>query len=222
MNREIGLDLGVIFDLDGVVADTGPAHKGAWNRVAGQYGLNMTDDLFKATFGMQNREIIVRMCQGKMNEDDMCRLSEAKEACYRHIISQGLEPSAGLIELLRDLKFNRFHIGIGSSAPKANVDLVLESLGIRSEFDVCVCAEQVKHKKPNPEVFLLVAREFGVAPNRCVVLEDSVAGIEAAKAANMTVIAITTTRQRKHLYLADRIVDSLLEVNVREFVSLVH
>jgi beta-phosphoglucomutase len=231
---------GVIFDLDGVLVDTGWAHKQSWYDLAEKEGLNMSDEFFYRTFGMRNDQIIPmlmgqsvsteevdRSCRGHLACDSRAgrprhvdRLSDWKEQRYREIIAEKLTLPAGVGELLDDLKGHGFRLAVGSSAPKANLDLCLERVQIKDYFDACVTGEEVTEGKPAPETFLKAAEKIGLSPERCVVVEDAVQGVEAGKVAGMPVVAVTTTRERGALSAADVIVDSLGELAAKDFISL--
>ena len=211
---------GVIFDLDGVLTHTGPAHQQSWQDLAEQYGLSMTDEFFRNTFGMQNYQIIPLLLGREVSPQEIEEISEQKEACYRRIVAAQLQAAPGALPLLDDLRQQEFALAIGSSAPKANVDLALNTLGIQDYFQAVVTGEQVTQGKPAPDTFLLAAQKLGLDPSHCVVVEDAVQGVEAGKAAGMAVIAVTTTRERADLNQADLIVDCLSEVTAQRTVRL--
>ncbi|MBN2314974.1 MAG: HAD family phosphatase [Sedimentisphaerales bacterium] len=224
---------GVIFDLDGVLVDTGWAHKQSWYDLAEKEGLLMTDEFFTSTFGMRNDQIIPmlmeRSCRGYLARDSRAgllrhldHLSDWKEQRYREIIAEKLTLPAGVGELLEDLKKNDFLMAVGSSAPKANLNLCLERVRIKGYFDACVTGEEVVEGKPAPETFLKAAEKLGLSPDCCVVVEDAVQGVEAGKAAGMLVVAVTTTRGRADLSAANIIVDSLGELTAKDFTRLLN
>jgi beta-phosphoglucomutase len=204
---------GIIFDLDGVLVDTGPFHKQSWYELAVNEGFGMSDEVFSDTFGMQNYKIIPLLAGRQLPAEEIERMSEWKERRYRELIADKLELMEGAKALLEDLKNNGFLLAIGSSAPRANLDVVLECCDIRDYFDACVTGEDVRNSKPAPDTFLKAAERLKLLPEHCVVIEDSVPGIQAGKAAGMAVVAITTTRKRKNLKDADMIVDGLTELN---------
>ncbi len=223
--------MGVIFDLDGVLVDTGWAHKQSWYDLAEKEGLNMSDEFFYGTFGMRNDQIIPKLversCRGHLARDSRAgrfrhvgQLSDWKEQRYREIIAEKLTLPAGVGELLDDLKKNDFLMAVGSSAPKANLNLCLDRVHIRDYFDACVTGEEVVEGKPAPETFLRAAEKLGLSPQCCVVVEDAAQGVEAGKAAGMPVVAVTTTRDRADLSAADIIVDSLGELTAEAFARL--
>ena len=213
-------DRGVIFDLDGVLVDTGWAHKQSWYDLAEKEGFGMSDEFFYSTFGMQNYQIIPMLLGQEVNAKEVGRLSDWKEQRYRELIAEKLALANGAKELLDDLKNKDFLLAIGSSAPRANLGLILERLKVQTFFEAYVTKEDVSEGKPAPETFIKAAEKLALPAGRCVVVEDAVQGIEAGKAAGMAVVAITTTRKRADLARADMIVDSLAELRAEDFVKL--
>ena len=213
--------MGVIFDLDGVLVDTGWAHRQSWYDLAEKEGLSMTDEFFYRTFGMQNYMIIPMLLGRDVPPDEVSRLSDWKEQRYREIIAEKLTPAEGSKTLLCDLKNKGFFLAVGSSAPRANLELVLECTGLQDYFDAYVTGQDVTNSKPAPDTFLKAAEKLSLGAKNCVVVEDAVQGIEAGKAAGMPVVAVTTTRSREDLQKADIIVDSLAQLQARQFVELI-
>jgi beta-phosphoglucomutase len=212
--------MGVIFDLDGVLVDTGWAHKQSWYDLAEKEGFDMSDDFFYKTFGMRNDQIIPMLAGRGTSSKEIERLSQWKEKRYRELIAENLILPPGVGELLGDLKRSGFLMAVGSSAPKANLDLVLESVKIRDYFNACVTGEEVIEGKPAPDTFVKAAQKLGLPSDCCVVVEDAVQGVEAGKAAGMPVVAVTTTRDRSALSAADIIVDGLGELKAKDFAKL--
>lgn len=210
---------GVIFDMDGVLVDSGWAHRQAWFDLAAQEGLEMSDEFFSHTFGMQN-DTILPMLRPDISKPELDRLSDWKEQRYRDLVHNRPKAAEGVLALLDDLKAEDFRLAIGSSAPRANLDVFWAPLGLGNYIEASVTKEQVTEGKPAPETFLKAAGKLSVAPDRCVVVEDAVHGVQAAKAAGMRVVAVTTTRGREELSLADRVVDSLAELNADDFAML--
>lgn len=214
--------MAVIFDLDGVLVDTGWAHKQVWFAFAEKHGVNISDDFFANTFGMTNDRIIPMLLGRKLSSRQFKQLSDWKEKLYRRIIADKLAPDERMENLLADLKKNGFCLAIGSSAPKANLDLIRERLRLDRYFDAYVTCEDVDEGKPSPQVFIKAATKLSIPNRNCVVVEDAVAGIEAAKAAKMAVIALTTTRNRSDLENAnaDLIFDSIAELEPETIIKL--
>jgi beta-phosphoglucomutase len=212
--------MGVIFDLDGVLVDTGWAHRQAWYDLAEKEGFSMTDDFFYSTFGMQNYMIIPMLLGRDAALSEVNRLSDWKEQRYREIIAEKLVPAEGAKALLEALKSENFLLAVGSSAPQANLELVLARTGLQEYFDAFVAGEEVTSGKPAPDTFLKAAEKLSLGAESCVVVEDAVQGVEAGKAAGMPVVAVTTTRSRADLHKADIIVDSLAQLQAQHFLEL--
>ena len=213
--------MAVIFDLDGVIIDTGPFHKQSWYDLAQREGFEMSDEFFYSTFGMQNYLIIPRLAGRQLPQDEITRMSNWKEKRYRDLIAGKLRLLPGVKELIESLKKSRFGLAIGSSAPQANLDFMFKHLPLRDYFDVCVTGEEVSRGKPAPDTFLKAAKKLSMPVDKCVVVEDAVVGVQAAKAADMKVVAVTNTTERANLAEADLIVDSLTELTADNFIKLI-
>jgi HAD superfamily hydrolase (TIGR01509 family) len=207
--------------MDGVLVDSGWAHRQAWFDLAAAEGLEMSDEFFSRTFGMQN-DTILPMLRPDIATSELERLSDWKERRYRELVHNRPKAADGVLALLGDLKAKGFRLAIGSSAPRANLDVFWGPLGLANYFEAAVTKEQVVEGKPAPETFLKAATALSLAPERCVVVEDAVHGVQAAQAAGMRVVAVTTTRRRDELSGADHVVDSLAELNAGHFTRLLN
>lgn len=166
---------------------------------------------------MKNEKIIPELLGWTTDRDQIQELSLRKESLYREIIHRdGISPLAGVVPLLRELQRDAVPCGVGSSTPRENIDCVIDILGIREFFRAIICGQDVKHGKPNPEVFLLAASKLGVPPRQCVVFEDAHVGIEAAIAGGMKVVGVATTHPPESLKGADRVVRQLDEVSISQ------
>lgn len=212
---------GVIFDLDGVLVDSSEFHFQAWQIWAKRHGTTMTYEFFRETFGMVNDNIIPHLIPRKLTKEELKELSDEKEAIFREVAKGKIKPLKGAVELVRALQAAGYKLAIGTSTPRKNIEVVLESIGLDDAFDVCIAAEDVTKGKPEPEVFLKASSGIGVPPSRCVVIEDAVAGVEAAKRAGMKAIAVTTTHPRERLEHADIVVDSIADVTVEMIEGLI-
>jgi beta-phosphoglucomutase family hydrolase len=212
---------GVIFDLDGVIIDTGPFHKQSWYDLAEREGYRMSDELFYSTFGMQNYHIIPKLAERQVTKDEIDRMSDWKEQRYRDLIKGKLQLLEGVKALIDNLKKNGFLLAIGTSAPRANLEFMLEHIPLADCFDAFVTGEDVTSGKPAPDTFLKAAEKLSIQPGRCIVVEDAVVGIQAAKSAGMAVVAVTNTTEADKLSQADLVVDSLAELAAKDFVALI-
>ena len=211
---------GVIFDLDGVLVDTGEFHRQSWYDLAKREGFEMSDELFYSTFGMQNYQIIPMLVGREVTAEELERFSQWKEQRYRELISGKLKLLDGVKELIEDLKRAGFLLAIGTSTPLVNLKFMLENVPVDGWFDAYVTGEDVQRGKPEPDTFIMAAEKLSLPREDCVVVEDAVQGVAAGKAAEMAVVAVTTTRERKELAEADLIVDSLAELKAEDFEKL--
>ena len=206
--------LGVIFDMDGVLVDNYAAHLRSWRDVAGRDGLELTDQDFARTFGRTSRDIIGVLWPGRFDDPAVARFDAAKEARYREILAEAFPEMDGASDLIRALHEAGFRLAIGSSGPPENVALVLRELRGGELFSATVNGTEVTRGKPNPDVFLTAALKLGIEPARAAVIEDAPAGVEAAKRAGMTAIALLGTAPRERLAEhADLIVGSLRDLS---------
>jgi len=216
-------DFAVIFDMDGVLIDTYDAHYESWLAMTRHAGLSFSKAQFTATFGWTTREIIARFWDASgYTEADIKELDDLKEAAFREIIAAEFPAMPGVNRLLDELHRSGFRLAVGSSGPPENVELVLERLGKRALFEGLVTATDVTRGKPDPQVFLIAARKLGVSPQRCAVVEDAPPGVEAARAAGMASVGLTSTgRTAESLAAADLVVGSLDELSADVFRRLI-
>jgi beta-phosphoglucomutase len=209
---------GVIWDMDGTLVDTAELHFAAWVALAGDLGKPFTRDDFTATFGRRNPEIIRKVFDPNASDADVAQLGDRKEDLYKAQARKGVDLLPGVRRLLEDLHAAGFKQAIGSSAPRGNLDLIFELTHIAPYLDAIVSMEDTQRGKPDPQVFLVAAAKMGVAPARCLVIEDAMAGVEAAKAGGMKAIGVTFVghhpAERLRAAGADLVVPTLEAVTV--------
>jgi beta-phosphoglucomutase family hydrolase len=212
---------GAIFDWDGVIIDSSRQHEESWELLAREEYRPLQPDHFRRSFGMKNEQIIPELLGWTHEPAEIHRLSLRKEELYRQIIQErGLTPLPGVVEFLGRLREAGVPAVVGSSTHRLNITTTLVMLGLDEMFQVIVTAEDVMHGKPDPEVFLLAAQRIGIKPARCVVLEDTPGGIQAARAGGMKVVGVATTHPAAKLRGADRIVRRLDELTVADMDKL--
>jgi beta-phosphoglucomutase len=208
---------GAIWDMDGTLVDTAELHFAAWQAVCREYGRDFTRADFAATFGQRNPDIIAKLFGDRFDARGIDALGERKEVLYRDAARHGVTLLPGVADLLRGLHAEGFRQAIGSSAPRANLELILELTGITHYLDAVIGMEQTQRGKPDPQVFLVAAEQMGVAPVRCVVFEDAVAGVQAARAGGMKCVAVRFVGHHSEEKLrqagADMVVAELTEVS---------
>ena len=185
--------LALIFDMDGVIVDSNPTHREAWEAFNRRYGIETTEAMHQRMYGKHNADIVRDYFGPELPPAEVAARGAAKEEVYRELaagrIEQMLVPGLrGFLEEYSDLPK-----GVGSNAEPENVEFILERSGLRRFFEAVVDGHQVRNPKPDPEVFLRVADLLGMPPARCIVFEDSPAGVQAGLAAGMRVIGLGTT-----------------------------
>ena len=204
----------VIWDMDGVIADTADFHYNAWREVLGERGAAFSKAEFMRYFGQRHDTIIKAFLTGKIPPKDIEQISEKKQAIYRQNVAKNIIPLPGAVDLIKSLHRNGIKNAIGSSAVAANVDVILQGLGIEKEFDAIAFGTEVAEGKPSPLIFQLAAKKLGVKPAHCVVMEDAIAGVAGAKAGGMKCVAVTNSHPVASLKDADLVVDSLENVDI--------
>lgn len=182
----------VIWDLDGTLVDSEEYHWLSWRDAMAAEGKPITYAQFRASFGLRNDRILRGWLGPDASDEMIRRIGDAKEAEYRRFAQErGLAPLPGAAEWADRLHADGWKQAIGSSAPRLNVEVMLRVLGLDRYFDAIVSAEDVTIGKPDPQVFLAAARRLAIPPSQCVVVEDAVGGVEAARRAGMRCIGVS-------------------------------
>ena len=209
----------VIWDLDGVIIDSADEHRRAWQRLAREEGVPFTDADFWATFGKRNDAIFAEKW-GPLSAAEAQILADRKEAYFRELIRETAAPLPGAMELMHELHEAGYAQALASSTPIENIQLISDALGLERYLSVLVSGETVPHGKPAPDIFLKAASELGILPHLCLVIEDAVAGVEAAHAAGMRCISVAGERDLPGLRKADLMVKTLKEVGLAQVQAL--
>jgi beta-phosphoglucomutase len=181
----------VIWDVDGTLVDTAELHFQAWCALAHELGKPFTRADFAGTFGWRNPEIIPKLFGTRHGEAEVAALGNRKEDLYRAEAQRGVDLLPGVRALVESLQQSGFLQAIGSSAPRANLEMILDLTQTRRFFPVVVAMEDTRRGKPDPDVFLIGARRLNVPADRCLVLEDAPVGIQAARAGGMRAVGVT-------------------------------
>jgi beta-phosphoglucomutase len=214
----------VIWDMDGTLVDTAELHFQAWVALARELEKPFTRADFTATFGWRNPEIIPKLFGADYSAAEIAALGERKEDLYRAEAQQGVALLPGAGALLEGLHEAGIKQAIGSSAPLANIQMILDLTWTRRFLDVIVSMEDTSRGKPDPEVFLIGARRLGVQPKRCLVLEDAPVGVQAARAGGMRAVGVTFVGHHSVDSLrragADLVVPSLEMISAAEIAKM--
>jgi beta-phosphoglucomutase family hydrolase len=210
---------GVLWDMDGVLVDTGECHFWSWSKVLPEYSIPYDQRAFQATFGMNNAETLKTLVGYELDPELVTEIGERKEELFRQEVRGRVQPLPGVLGWLARLEAGGWRQAIASSAPPANIDVLVDALDLRHWFDAIVSGADLPGK-PAPTLFLNVAQALAVHPEQCVVIEDAVAGVEAAKRAGMKCIAVTTTNPVERLRAASIVVHRLDELPEDAFERL--
>lgn len=196
MNKENA----VIFDMDGVICHTNPYHSLAFRDFFSARNLAPTDEEFaQHMFGKSNSYILSHFLKRPITGQELLQMEEEKEGLFRKLYAPNIEPIQGIVDFMLDLKHNEVKLGVATSAPRANLDLILGKVRIRELMGSILASQDVKKHKPDPEVYLTSAINLDVSPAQCIVFEDSFSGITAALNAGMQVVGVLSSHTKEEL-----------------------
>ncbi|WP_259015624.1 beta-phosphoglucomutase [Emticicia fluvialis] len=208
-----------LFDLDGVIVDTAIYHYQAWRQMANNLGFDITEEFnekLKGISRMESLDIILQHGHLQLSEERKNELASLKNEKYLQLVSK-MTPAdilTGVTDFFTQLKKNNIKTALGSVSK--NAGLILERIGMLNDFDAIIDGNKIAKGKPDPEVFLKGAEELGVSPAECLVFEDAVAGVEAAKAGGMKAVGIG---KKEVLTKADIVVENLAGVDIRMLID---
>jgi beta-phosphoglucomutase len=199
---------GLIFDLNGTMINDMEFHIRAWTEILnGDLNAGLSPEQVKSHMYGKNSELLVRVFgEGRFSDDEMNYWSVEKEKKYQKAYQPHLQLISGLGEFLKRAKERNIPMAIGSAAIPFNIDFILDQLDIRKYFSAIVSADDVGISKPHPETFLKAARLIHTDPSVCLVFEDAPKGVEAAGAAGMPCVVLTTMHTRNEFPLTDHVV----------------
>ena len=206
---------GVLFDMDGVIVHTNPYHKQTILAFCHRHGLFPDDEYMEQhVYGKINREWIPALFGRHLSKAAIEELAMEKEQLFREVFAPLMEPLPGLVDFLKSLNEEAIPVALATSAPPENADFIIDGLHIRSFFTTIVHSEHVSMGKPHPEVYLTAASRLDLNPKKCVVFEDSLAGIAAGLAAGCKVVGITTTHHKEEMNHAHLVIDDFTQLDV--------
>ncbi|MDO5553673.1 MAG: HAD family phosphatase [Planctomycetia bacterium] len=215
---------GVIFDMDGVLVDSNPAHFESWVIAAKKEGVEFTRELFQRTFGQTSRAIVANNWPYPVTEADIARIDKYKEDLYRELAPGRVKAMPGAVELVQRLHREGYGVAVGSSGPAINVEFMVDLIGIRPYLDTIVSGTDVAEGKPSPAIFLTAANRMAIAPELCLIIDDSESGITAGARANMAVVGFYSSGHCDYEYeLANLIIRDWSELppeRINELIDL--
>jgi len=191
-----------IFDMDGVLIDSGAHHRHAWRALLAELGTEPDPEHWRLTIGRPSEEAIPLLLGRRMSGAEARRLARRKRDLYQERAQAGLEPVPGVPQFLESLARLGVPRAVGTSASRWDAERLLDDLGLLRYFDVVVTSDDVMLGKPDPEVWTQAARRLRAAPAACVVFEDALVGVQAARSAGMRVIGVATAHTDAELLAA--------------------
>ena len=211
----------VIFDLDGTLIDNNAYHIEAFKAFYDKIGKPFTLDEYKQHInGRVNREIFNYVFNTTLSPEKAEEYTNEKEGLYRELYAPHIKPITGLIDFLNELEQAKIPKAVATSGIIPNINFMFEHIPIRNYFFSVIDSTQITHGKPHPEIFLKAAVSVNAVPSECIAFEDSLAGIQSAKAAGMKVIALTTTHTAEELKDADLIIKDYTEISLTKLRQL--
>ena len=192
----------VIFDMDGVLLDSGAHHREAWRLLLAELGVAPVPDFWRHTIGRPAEEAVADLLERPVGAAEAAALARRKREHYARLAARGMLPVAGAPAFVTLLAAEGVPRAVATSASRHEVESLLIEIGVREHFGVIVTADDVRWGKPNPEVYLRAAELLELPPKGCLVFEDSVVGIHAARNAGMRVIGLTTAHTVRELLAA--------------------
>ncbi|TDK49972.1 HAD family hydrolase [Algoriphagus formosus] len=211
----------VIFDMDGVICHTNPYHSKAFRIFFEKRNVYPTEEEFaQHMYGKNNSYILSHFLGRKIEGRELLELEDEKEGLFREIYQHHVDPIPGFLEFLTMLKSNNLKTGVATSAPLLNLELIAGKLNLYPHFESTFASEHVNKHKPDPEVYLKSASKLEVAPDRCVVFEDSFSGVMAAKNAGMKVVGVLSSHGKEDLPTCDLYIEDYSKLSFEAIHSL--
>lgn len=185
-----------IFDMDGTLVHNMPFHNKALEDVITEAGVQIpinTTEFYSSVYGKKTAEVFRMLLGAHAKDSEVAYWSERKEALYRERFASSCEPLPGLLPLLEHANALGLPMAVASASPPENISFILNELNLHRYFQIMLSGHDVQYGKPNPEIFLKSAKSMGVEPSDCLVFEDALHGIEAARRASMAAVFISTT-----------------------------
>ena len=191
----------IIFDLDGTLVDSLPYHHESWRIFFKKNNIEENDfnEIYKNYKGGGTLELMSSVFGDTYTKDELEKMSDDKEVIFRDIYRSKIFPINGLRKFLDNLKKNNILLSIGSNAIRKNVLMTIKELGITNYFSSIICGDEVSKGKPDPEMYIKTLSNLKVNKNECIIFEDSIEGVTAAKNANIKAIGVTSSQSSEIL-----------------------
>ncbi|NFG65374.1 HAD family hydrolase, partial [Clostridium botulinum] len=203
-------------DMDGVIIDSEPIHRQVHGEIMNTLGINISKGELALYAGATNEYIFTKLKERYGIKKSVSELMDYKsKLIINKVKEESLEPINGIRELLNALRKNNIKIAIGSSSPRSLIEAVIDKFNLHSAFDCIVSGEEVERSKPYPDVYIEVSKKLGINPEKCIVVEDSHNGVQAAKSAGMKCIGFNNVNSgNQDLSKADVRVDTIRKIDI--------
>lgn len=205
-----------IFDMDGVIVDSGPWHLQAWRTVLQRHNVIANDVEFRHLFGMRDSEVVPHLI-GMYSDDEVKVYAEEKSQVFKEYVHNHATPTVGIVNFIDRLHAHDIQTALASLATPEEIDIILEVCGLQDRLNIVVTGAQSMRDKPAPDIFLTAAFRLGVTPQETVVFEDAISGVEAARSAGAATIAITTSYAPGELSHADVVINDFTDPKLSQF-----
>lgn len=211
----------VIFDMNGVIINDERFHQEGWKRYFRKHNIQLSEEEYKHNIiGRRARENLQYIHKRTLFPQEEEKAIHERIDYVIEMFKPHLKIMGGLDILLEELYKNHIPMAVATGAVKKYFDFIMNGLQIRNYFTVVIMAHDVTKGKPDPEIYLKTAEKLQLDPKDCVVFEDAIPGIKAAKGAGMKVVGVATTHTREELTLADKVVNNFNEINLTMLQSL--
>ena len=213
-------NIGAALDMDGVIIDSVPFHKIAWQVFCERHGKNFTQQDMMNISGRSNPDALRYIFGDGLTAEQVENYALAKEMTYQEVIAPHLKPIKGFMDFMTQLDNAKVKHAVASSAPPINIEMLTKKMPYLNGFPI-INATMVEKSKPHPDIFLKAAQAMGVEPEKCVVFEDANSGFEAARRANMKVVGVATTIPVEELVnKVDFVIKDFTQIDLPKFLSI--
>jgi len=211
----------IIFDMDGVIVDSEPVHIKAEKQTMIKYGIDISTKELQKYTGTTAKFMFTELIKKYNLNTTFKKIFNEKEQILFKLLEKDICLTKGVISLIKNLKQKGIQLGIASSSHKKLINFIFKKLNITHFFDSIISAENIKHSKPNPEIFLKSSEDLGINPNNCLVIEDAELGVKAAKNAGMRCIGYKNPNSgNQDLSKADMVIDDFSKLTLDQIFLL--
>ncbi|HEC21223.1 MAG TPA: HAD family phosphatase [Candidatus Peregrinibacteria bacterium] len=211
----------IIFDMDGVLANTMPIHFQTQHQALKEVGIDIAMSEIEANAGVPTKEMYQKFKEEKGLDFDIEKAFQRKIFLVNSFFRKEVEPIPGVVDLINQIQKAGFKIGLATSSPRETAEIILKTIRIHHYFEIITSFEDITKGKPDPEIFLLAAKKLGVNPEECVVVEDTRAGVTSAKAAGLKCVAFRNHHSgNQDLSQADLVIENFENLEIDQIKNL--